>query len=492
MRLCRRHFTACLMGGGWASRLLALPPRPKLLVLIVLEQFRPDYVDSVWPQLGSGGLRQILSRGAYFPDCRHLASTFPATALATLSTGAWPAQHGIVAESWYARGSHAVVQASEEGLLATTLADQVAADPHRRVFVVAMNAAHAGLLAGTPQAQVYWMDGAGRFATRGEPRDWISDFNAQNSPEDAHDVRWMALGARVDAPPLRTLAYDPVHPQEFLTLYKASPLGQTTLFDFAGEVIARERLGQGDTFDLLCLVDGSTALLGYETGALSPLMQQMTLQLDRRLETLLAQLKIAPGEGAYDLVLAAAHGAPPNPPEESRPRMAVDGEALARTLDRSLSAANPSTRIEKYLYPFLYLNAGSAPDAETVRQAAARAALDQPAVAGYYTARGACSTENDWERRFRNSFHPARSGDLMLSYRPGYVEAYGQNRGISYGSLYNYDVRVPLCFFGPQFRAGTFEQPVETVDIAPTLARAMGVAAPSSSMGRVLGEAFAG
>jgi arylsulfatase A-like enzyme len=79
----------------------------------------------------------------------------------------------------------------------------------------------------------------------------------------------------------------------------------------------------------------------------------------------------------------------------------------------------------------------------------------------------------------------------MLSYRPEYVEDYGQNRGVSYGSLYNYDVRVPLCFYGPQFRAGAFEAPVESVDVAPTLARAMGVAAPSSSTGRVLAEAFA-
>jgi len=114
---------------------------------------------------------------------------------------------------------------------------------------------------------------------------------------------------------------------------------------------------------------------------------------------------------------------------------------------------------------------------------------DSP-VAGYYAAGGACSTHGEWARRFANSFHPRRSGDVMLSYRPEYVEDYGQDRGISYGSLYAYDVRVPLCFFGPQFRAGVFEAPVESVDIAPTLARAMGVAAPSSSVGRVLGEAF--
>jgi len=113
------------------------------------------------------------------------------------------------------------------------------------------------------------------------------------------------------------------------------------------------------------------------------------------------------------------------------------------------------------------------------------------AVAGYFTAGGACSAKNEWAQRFRNSFHLSRSGDVMLSYLPEYVEDYGEGRGISYGSLYNYDVRVPLCFYGPQFRAGVFDAPVESVDLAPTLARAIGVSPPSSTTGRVLAEALA-
>ena len=79
----------------------------------------------------------------------------------------------------------------------------------------------------------------------------------------------------------------------------------------------------------------------------------------------------------------------------------------------------------------------------------------------------------------------------MLSYLPLHVDQFGAGRGVSYGSLYNYDTRVPLIFFGPQFRAQVVERVVETVDIAPTLARAMRVAAPSSATGRVLSEVFA-
>src|SRR5450759_2061183 len=127
MRICRRYFNLSLLGA--ASRMaVGLAPRPKLVVLGLLEQRRQDYWDSAVAQFGPGGLRRILLKGAHFPDCRHLASSFSATTIATLATGAWPAEHGIVAESWYDREAGGAVPASQEALRATTLTAQVAAD----------------------------------------------------------------------------------------------------------------------------------------------------------------------------------------------------------------------------------------------------------------------------------------------------------------------------------------------------------------------------
>jgi len=488
MDICRRKFGACILG-GLASRALALPPRPKLLVLLVLEHIRPDYLDAVWGQVGPGGLRRVVEGGAFFPDCRHLASSFSSSSLATLTTGAWPAQHGIVADTWYDRVSRQPVRASDEALLATTLTAQVTSASGTRAFVISLNAPEGSLLSGNSGARLFWMDEEGRFATRGQPPSWLADYNRMKPLEDLHNAPWVALGANPKAPPLRTLTYDRGHPQEFLSLYRASPFAQGAQFEFLRELLIRERLGQADTLDFVCLVAGSSALLGYETGARSPLMQQMTLQLDHQLELLLNQLDQVLGARTYDLVLAGAHGGPPAPAPEQRPRMAVNGELLAQAIQQALMASG-SGRVEKYLYPFLYLDTRGSLSPEPTRQLAGRAALDQPAVAAYYTAGGECSVHDDWERRFRNSFH-RRAGDVILSYQPEYIEDYGAGRGVSYGSLYNYDIRTPLCFYGPQFRAAVFEAPVEAVDLAPTLARAMGVAPPSSSSGRVLGEAFA-
>jgi hypothetical protein len=486
MDICRRSFGACMLG-SLAARALAAPSRPKLLVLVVLEQFRSDYLDSVWPALGPGGFRRLLEKGAYFPDCRHAASTFSASTLATLATGAWPAQHGIIADSWYDEASKKLASANEEALLATTLAAQVAEKSRTRVFVVADSASHAGLFAGTSGARLFSMDSGGEFATRGEAPEWLAAYNSRNSPETLHNARWLAAGAKPDAPALRVLTYDQNHPGGFTALYKSSPFAQSAVFDLLGECMERERLGQTDAFDFVCVLSTATAMLGYETGAQSPLMQQMVLQLDRRLEALMGDLVKAFGENGFNVALAGAHGAPPLPAPETRARMAVNGEKVAQAVAGAL-AANSFGAVRKYVYPFLYLDASGWRDPEPVRLAAARAALDQAAVAGYYTAGGASSTQDEWLRGFRNSFHAKRSGDVMLSYRAEYVEDFGQNRGVSYGSLYNYDTRVPLCFYGPQFRAGVYESPVESVDVAPTLARVMGVAAPSSSTGRVLGE----
>ena len=488
MGICRRQFAGSILG-AFAGRAWAAPPRPQLTVLVMVEQLRADAIEASWNQFGPGGFRRLGEKAAWFVDCRHLSSTFSACGIANLATGAWPAQHGIVADRWYDRAAKTAVGASDESLLATTLAAQAADDAGMRVAVVAMTRTHAALFAGTPAARLYYLDGHGQFVTSSEPPDWLREYNVAKGADGARDAKWMAVNAVPDAPPLRTLRYDLSSPQEFLSLYKASPFGQAAVFDMATELVARDKLGQGSGSDLLCLLDGSAALLGYETGARSQLMRQMVLQLDRRLEILQTALIRAVGENGFNLVICAAHGAPPEPAAAARARMAVNGEKLAQSIESALK--DSGRHVEKYLYPFLYLDrAGTAPVNENVRRLAGEAGFADPAVAGYYTAGGACSMANDWQARFQNSFHSRRSGDVMFSYRPEYVEDFGAGRGVSYGSLYNYDLRVPLFLLGPKFRAGVYENAVEAVDVAPTVARVMGIAAPSSSTGRVLSEAL--
>src|SRR5260370_20787386 len=107
------------------------------------------------------------------------------------------------------------------------------------------------------------------------------------------------------APPLRVLVDDPARPDDFMALYNASPFAQENQFEFLRTLLAEEKLGQGASFDLLSVVLDSTALLGYEVGADSPLMRELILHLDRQIELTLESLQKAPRAGNFALVFAA-------------------------------------------------------------------------------------------------------------------------------------------------------------------------------------------
>src|SRR5580693_623140 len=153
MLVSRRRFVSL---SASAAGLAGLPrtsraarPRPKLVVLLVAEQFRSDYLDLFGNFLSPspGGFRRLMEDGAYFPECQMAATTFTSGSLATVSTGAYPQMHGIVADSWYDRPSRKPVAAAPAALQATTLAEQIAAaDPSNRIFAVALDSRDGALL----------------------------------------------------------------------------------------------------------------------------------------------------------------------------------------------------------------------------------------------------------------------------------------------------------------------------------------------------------
>src|ERR1035441_7626536 len=183
-------------------------------------------------------------------------------------------------------------------------------------------------------------------------------------------------------------------------------------------------------------------------------------------------------------------GAPPEPEPATRSQKAIAGESLAHAVAKALSewidkGPVKNAYVDQYVYPFLYLNLETLHKQNTpirgARKLAGETALRVPGVAGYYTADGDCSHTGEWRRRFENSFHELRSGDVMLSYEAEAVEDFGAGRGVSYGSLYDYDTSVPLFLYGPQFGKRVIEHAVELVDLAPTVARAAGIGTPSSN-----------
>jgi hypothetical protein len=377
----------------------------------------------------------------------------------------------------------------------------IAAESHNRVFGVGGSLQSTELLTGRSPTRLFSMLSNGEYEGRGsgEAAAWFEAYRQFNSPGRLKGAGWHVLGGAKGVPPLRTLASDPDHPESFSALYRSSPFAQAAQFALLRDLIARERLGQGAGTDVVAVSLESMSLLGYDVGSDSPLMREMVLHLDREMEALLTLLDKSLGARNYMLAFTAAHGAV-RQAGEPRARFAIPGEAVARSIQQALAAqydvkAARGVYVERYIYPFLYLRLDSLKrsyiDAREARAQAGRAALRVPGVAGYYTADGDSSHSGEWLRRFRNSFHAVRSGDVMLAYEPQCVEDFGGGRGISYGSLYNYESRVPLILYGGLFTSQTFDYAVESTDIAPTLAHALGVAWPSSATGRVLADALA-
>jgi predicted AlkP superfamily pyrophosphatase or phosphodiesterase len=447
MIVTRRLFLA---SAASAVAAFALPPRPKLMVLLVAEQFRSDYLDSHASSLCPGGFKRLLAGGAYFPNCFQESATFTTTGLATIATGAYPSAHGIVADRWFDRTgtptTHALASAQSDFLEATTFsAGFLSADPRNRVFGTGFDSRITRILTGvTP----YTPENAKSFA-----------------PDASLKQAWTATGSQTV--PMRTL--DPADKKDFNTLWRSSPLGQAAQFDFSRDLISGDKLGRGDGVDLLCMVLGSLGSLGLETGANSPLVFDLVSQLDRQIETLLKFLDDTVGENSYQVAFTAAHG--------------LADAALQRVAAKDIAAVlQKNFDLEAYIYPFLYLRSGDP----------VAAVKTLPQAAAWYTASGECSHTGMIERRMRNSFHPRRSGDAMVAYAPNVGEDFANGRGVSYGSIYNYDARVPLILYGPQFKAAEIEDSVELTDVAPTLCAALGAGLPSTSSGRVLGEAFVG
>jgi arylsulfatase A-like enzyme len=489
--ITRRGF-AGLLG---AAALGARTPAPPVGVLVVAEQFRQDYLDRYEHLLGPGGFRRLMAESAWFTDCRMAAGTFSSSGVATLATGAWPEVHGIVADRWFDAETGEARTASWALLLAPTLCEAAAVS----LRPLAMGASEP--------LPALFMGRAGHplVQTPGEvaPPDWLSKFRDAHDPKRHRNAPWEALLAPAGAPPMRVIEDNPQRPGEFEVLYRSSPFALATEAELLrsavrGELLAPDAEGPPA---LLFSVWSAPAALGYEVGADSPLMREMVLHMDREIARTLEFLDRQIGPDQYLFAFTAAHGAPSLPPPRRRAALTITGETVARAIDRALGEAFDPTGparnryVERYVYPFVYLRhqtlraRGVSP--REARLAAGAAALRVPGVAAYYTSDGDCSRSDGWRDRFARGFHHRRSGDLVLAYEPGAVEDFGEGRGVSYGSLYAYDTRVPLMLYGKPFTADVFGHPVEAVDVAPTLARAMRVPLPGAATGRLLDEAFA-
>jgi predicted AlkP superfamily pyrophosphatase or phosphodiesterase len=540
------------------ARVAAAPrakPRPRLVLLIAVDQFRYDYLERFGDLFGAGGLRRLLADGATWPDCNYdHVPTETAPGHATMLTGAWPAETGIIANDWYERaegkrvnnvqddsvrplgGGDKEPASSPRNLLASTLGDQLkmASAGRSRVVGVSLKNRAAILPAGRMADAAYWYSNqTGQFVSStyyfDRLPDWVARFNAARPADKFFGAKWERLlppaeyerRAGPDDTPWEkgTDKLSSVFPHvmngglqapgpEFYTALDYSPFSNELVLSLAEAALANEHLGEDADTDVLTVSFSANDIVGHRYGPYSQEVMDITLRVDRQIARLLDAVEARVGLSNTVVVFTADHGVAPSP--EHALAMHLPGgrvrvsDVLAAVRNRiraryGKSAERDTTDdyIQIYSNGQIYFNR-AALDRDGVRQeeierVAGEAALTVPGVARYFTrtqlVSGAVPAADATARRVLHGYNPRRSGDVVLiqeayKYLSDYVSI------ANHGTPYKYDTHVPLIIMGGGVTPGRYLQPSTPADIAPTLARVLGVEPPSNAVGRVLSEAI--
>ncbi|MFL5494458.1 MAG: alkaline phosphatase family protein [Gemmatimonadales bacterium] len=481
-------------------------PGPSLVVVIVVDQLRPDYFSRYARQF-SGGFRRLLDRAALFDHGRQdHAVTETAPGHSTILSGRDPAHTGIVSNARGVADSGAPILgapgapgASPRKFRGTALYDWMrAADPAARVLSVSAKDRGAILLVGRARAPVYWwVDGrftTSRYYADSLPR-WVQAFNARRSaerfaghawtpllPSSAYaepDSAWYENGGRDAVFPHRF----PSDPAEAQRAVRQSPWVDSLTLAFALEGARALQLGARARPDLLTISLSATDAVGHAFGPDSRELHDHLLRLDRWLSWFMDALaRTVPADRTL-LVLTADHGVQSFP--ERSPglgRVSLDDLAAlvqgALDFDSGLLSADTAALRARRI------------GLDSLTAALAGQAARRPGVRRVYTPTSLWSSPADdreaglWRRTI-----PSGHGWLIcVSLKPGFVWSPPDQLIAEHGSTAPADIEVPIAFLGRGIRPGVVHRPVRTVDIAPTLAALLGLRLPEPLDGVPLPE----
>jgi hypothetical protein len=527
---------ACL-----AAALPAAAKPPRLTVVIVVDGLGTELLQRSRGAF-TGGLARLQGEGAMFPAMRYeVAECVTAAGHATLSTGAWPARHGVVGnrvfnraagqiEPVFADPAHPVLDAplglddaSPANLIAETLADRLRASTSLRGKAIAISGKpRAAIALAGRLGEAWWFhEQVGRFVTgtwyRKELPAWVKGFNERRLPDSFHGRRWELLNRDTtytgqDERPFESDWYGlgrtfphPLSgglsspgPQSYSAL-ASSPQMYEVLVPFVKAAIDGEQLGRDDVPDLLAVSLSPLDRTYHLYGPTSWEMQDHLRRLDAALAELISHAeRAAGGKGNLTVVLTGDHGGA-NIPEEwaalGLDAARVNPTALLTGLNEELArrfgvpkAAVELEEVDVYLDERAL--AATKVDPASVRRAAAEWLSRHPDV------HLAVAKEDVWSpadspalRALRNGYVAERSGDVLMVLKPFRVLD-GEAHGTSHGTPWSYDAEVPLFLFGRGVKPGHYASVPRAIDVAPTVAALMELGAPAMSEGRPIAEAL--
>jgi predicted AlkP superfamily pyrophosphatase or phosphodiesterase len=523
-----------------------LPDRPKLIVGIVVDQMRYDYLYRYQSKYGPGGFNRLLREGFSCENAQfNYVPTYTGPGHAAIYTGTTPAVNGIIGNDWYDRSwrrsryvtadttenpvgtdAQRAGQHSPRALLSTTITDELRLSNNFRSKVVGVCLKDRGsiLPAGHIPNAAYWFDDkTGNWITStyypdslGLPQ-WVQDFNARRLPDTYLSQPWSKLrpepyeesfgeawdkyddGKYLAIP--ENFPYDlpAIKQKTGYTLLRFTPGGNMFTVDFALETIDKMELGLDEYPDVLCLSFSGPDYCGHQFGIHAEETQDMYLRLDGQITRLLRALDEKFGKNNVLVFLTADHGG------GETPAHLHDLDIPAGVFPESTSAVQfNQVLVEKFGRPGTFVldvaNQQIWLDHEALR--AAGLTLEQACEAlkiflrkqpGVYDAHTpadmlALPSEYPFAPEIRRGLHPRRSGDVLFQLEPAWHadDKLFSLGGTTHGSPYPYDAHVPLIWYGWKIPAGETFAPVSITDISPTLAAMLRIMRPNGSTGSII------
>ena len=512
--------------------------RPKLVVGIVVDQMRYDYLSKYYAKFSENGFKKLMNQGFNCKNTQYNYSpTYTGPGHASIYSGTSPAYHGIVGNDWFVReknkttyvtddpsvqtvgvGSANGGKMSPRNLLSSTIGDELRLYSNFKSKVISVSLKDRGAIlpGGHLSNGSYWFDsGSGNFITSTyfmkELPKWVVDFNALHLAEKYLSEPWNTLlpigqyteSASDDNPyeglysgetkPIFPHNLPAMHSKNDFGIIRSSPGGNSIIKDIALAALKGEDLGKGDFTDLLAVSFSATDYIGHKMGPQSIEIEDTYLRLDRDLSELITYLEKNYGKENIILFLTADHAAAYVPSELIDHKMnagyfnaKVFGDSVKSHL---LKTYHDTNLVSSVINNQIYLNHKTITEKgislKEIQDDIASFSLTFTGIANAYP--GYLLNGNTYKNKLaeliQNGFYIKRSGDIAILLENQWLEETTPT-GTTHGSTYTYDTQVPLLWYGGKIKQGASSEPVEIIDISPTIAALLNIMPPNASTGK--------
>ena len=523
-----------------AAKAQSTVPRPKLVVGIVVDQMRWDYLYRYYERYAAnGGFKRMLNQGF---TCENTMIPYTPSVTAcghsTIYSGSVPAISGITGNFWWDReqmrsvyctedrsvntvgSGSALGKMSPKNMLVTSICDELrlATNFKSKVIGIAIKDRGGILPAGHSANAAYWYDNTvGSWITStyymNELPKWVTDFNNQKLVDKYYEQGWNLLypastyiqsTADEKSYETKTLGTNKF-PYDSLKKYigndynkiSTTPMGNSFTAEFAKAAVVSEQLGKDNITDFLAISFSSPDYIGHSYGPNSIEEEDNFLRLDKEIGSLFDFLDAKVGKGQYTVFLSADHGVA-HTPEFMQENELPAGRVFMNTITTNINKALAEKyKINKTIVSNdnyqLHLNHFSLDSAK----------VDKEEVIGWIVK--SLSTETGIARAFaiedlnevplpatirnmlNNGYYPRRNGEIQIILQPNFIDAFA-NTGTTHGLWNPYDTHIPLLWYGWGIKQGKTNRETYMTDVAPTLAAMLHIQMPNGCVGQVISE----